>query len=429
MFFIGKPLFDDKGKVVGAYGIANDLSEIKTVQRAIEKRSLIDNKESNYRKSEMAKIFKVLEEISNGVLNNYFKAELTEPDLIDIYKDYLKLEKAITTTQNNLSNMVTQIQNSSLTVTKYSNDLTNISSEIFVNSRDISTEVDESNKIFTKMNNDSLVLSDNSSKINDNIIQISSDTKDVSKKISNISNQSESINSSLKNIAENVDNVSKISQLANKKSETVNSVIDELKNSINDISEIVSTIDGIAEQTNLLALNAAIEAARAGEAGKGFAIVADEIRKLAEKTTTSTKVISENVSKINVNSNNSVDAISEIIELIKKINEIQQKVNSSIEDQSTTFTLFSENLNSSANTLSDVTVLIDTAVVDTENVNSKVKEITIGAKKIDEKNQALMNFSVKNNNEAGRIKDFAKDLNSISVELQDLLLQFNVKVK
>ncbi|MDR3393872.1 MAG: methyl-accepting chemotaxis protein [Parasulfuritortus sp.] len=115
------------------------------------------------------------------------------------------------------------------------------------------------------------------------------------------------VRSAVRGIAANLDELALSSRTASDK-------VGHLDTHAQEIGQIVELIRQVAEQTNLLALNAAIEAARAGEAGRGFAVVADEVRKLAERTSQATSEISNRVAKIRESSRESCDHMSQLSE-------------------------------------------------------------------------------------------------------------------
>lgn len=152
--------------------------------------------------------------------------------------------------------------------------------------------------------------------------------------LSTVSSAAEELAVSIKSISEEMNrSLSATAEAVNAGSDA-QTKIDSLSTAVERIGEVAAVISDIAEQTNLLALNATIEAARAGEAGKGFAVVASEVKSLANQTAKSTEEISTQISEIQSSTQAAVTSFVNISNALSRVQETAETIASAIDSQS-----------------------------------------------------------------------------------------------
>ena len=317
-----------------------------------------------------------MEKFADGDLT--VSLEVTKDDSIG------KLFKGFNLAIQKINDIITKLSEASLATASASTEISSSAEEMAAGSQEQSAQTSEIASAVEQMNK-----------------TIVDTTKNATVAAENAKGAGQKAIEGGKVVSQTIEGMNRISDVVSKSAKTVYM----LGQNSDKIGEIISVIDDIADQTNLLALNAAIEAARAGEQGRGFAVVADEVRKLAERTTKATKEIADMIKQIQ---HDTGEAVSSMQQGTKEVEVGKQLVHEAGD-------VLKEIITSSQK-VSDTIVQVAAASEEQSSASEEIRNNIEGISNIT--NEASKGIQ--------QIARAAEDLNMLTINLQDLVNKFKL---
>jgi methyl-accepting chemotaxis protein len=215
-------------------------------------------------------------------------------------------------------------------------------------------------------------------------------SEEASTNVQSVASATEELSTSVNEISRQVQESARMASEAVDQARGTTERVGELSKAATRIGDVVELINTIAGQTNLLALNATIEAARAGEAGRGFAVVASEVKALAEQTAKATGEIGQQISGIQMATQESVNAIREISGTIERLSEVSSTIAAAVEQQGAATQEISRNVQHAAH--------------GTQQVSSNITDVERGASETGDASSRVLSAAQLLSSDSNRLK-------------------------